>query len=263
MFFSENELSLELLGVFKIKRSETAIKSFDKRHYDSLSVRLEGRGQFKTEKETVTVKEGDVLYLPKNASYEQKTSGETVIAIHFINYSYDNKNKIETISTENYSYVIEIVKEMYEEWKAQKQGYRYKCVSLLYSLLHFLNYQAHSEYADVLAHNDKLEKAIDYIHSNFRSKRISISELASMCAVSETYFRRVFKRIYSVSPSQYVINLRLEYSSQLLSSRLYTISETSEKSGFCDAKYFSKLFKKRFGYTPKRYQNMQPEKIWK
>lgn len=86
--------------------------------------------------------------------------------------------------------------------------------------------------------------AVSYIHSHYRNEQMNVSELASMCAVSDTYFRKLFKEIHGVSPAQYIINLRLEYASQLLMSRLYTILEVSEKSGFNDVKYFSKLFKK-------------------
>ena len=52
---------------------------------------------------------------------------------------------------------------------------------------------------------------------------------------------------------QYVIKLRLEYASQLLLSKLYTVKEVSEKSGFTDAKYFSRIFKEKYDMTPKKY----------
>ena len=84
MFFSENELSLELLGVFKLERVEITTKSNMQRNYDSLSIRLEGAGEFKCDGQTVSVKRGDLLYIPKHAKYSQKTAGETIIAIHFM-----------------------------------------------------------------------------------------------------------------------------------------------------------------------------------
>jgi AraC-like DNA-binding protein len=39
-----------------------------------------------------------------------------------------------------------------------------------------------------------------------------------------------------------------------LQSQLYTVSEVALRSGFSDAKYFSRLFKARFGLSPKEYQ---------
>ena len=101
---------------------------------------------------------------------------------------------------------------------------------------------------------------LSFIHRT-PCEQISVSSLARMCAVSETYFRKQFKKMYSQSPSQYIINLRLECASQLLGSGLYTVAETAEKSGFNDAKYFCRLFKKRYHYTPKEFRQITLEKI--
>lgn len=253
MFFAENELSLELLGVFKISRKVQTVQKSHPRNYDSISLRYSGSGKFKTESKAFTVRKGDVLYLPKNAEYTQKTDGEKLIAIHFINYSFNRKNKIEIIKAEDVPYVENIACKMYDVWKEKKQGYRYKCTSLLYELLYYLNCQEHEHIIDSVTSDQKIKNAIDYIHTHFRSEEIDISYLANMCAISETYFRKLFKMIYEVSPKQYILNLKLEVASQLLHSGFYTINEVSDKSGFNDVKYFSKLFKKRFGVTPKEF----------
>ena len=84
-----------------------------------------------------------------------------------------------------------------------------------------------------------------------------------MCFVSEAYFRKLFKKLYSVSPKQYVINLRLETAAQLLQSQLYSVNEVGDRSGFTDPKYFAKLFKSKYGCSPKEFMNAVPEKSWK
>ena len=260
MFFSENELLLELLGVFKIERKKSYLDSVNDRSYDSLSIRLSGAGTFCTTDKTYTVKRGDLLYLPQNAHYRHSTSGETIIAIHFINYSYNKKNTIEILTINHYTEAENLVQNMYHIWNEKKQGYQYLCLSILYQLLYLLNQQAHNDYIQSVNPNEKIKAAIDYIHTHFRSEQISISKLARLSAVSETYFRKLFQKIYSVPPSQYIICLRLEYASQLLQSKLYTVSEVSEKAGFNDTKYFSKLFKRHYHKSPSKYQNLNLEK---
>ena len=148
MFFAENELSLELLGVFKISRKTEKTQKSHQRNYDSLSLRLSGSGKFKTDSKSFSVRKGDILYLPQNADYTQKTEGEKLIAIHFINYSFNRKNKIEIIKAEDITYVESLTNEMYNVWKEKKQGYRYKCTSLLYELLYYLNCQEHEQVID-------------------------------------------------------------------------------------------------------------------
>ncbi len=254
MFFSENELSLELIGVFKLSREKYHKQTSHNRSYDSISIRLNGAGNFETKDTSFAVKKGDVLYIPKNLDYNQSTHGETIFAIHFINYSFSSKNTFEILTSEDTEYIESIITKMYDEWKEKKQGYRYKCNSLFYSLIYYLNCHAMENSIGSIAPNNKIKKALDYIHVHFRSEEISISFLADMCAVSETYFRKQFKNLYSVSPNQYIINLRLENASQLLQSGLYTVAEAAEKSGFNDTKYFSRIFKKHFNYTPRDFQ---------
>ena len=81
-----------------------------------------------------------------------------------------------------------------------------------------------------------------------------------MISISEVYFRKIFKKIYKVSPNKYINNLRLEYASQLLQSGLYRIYEISELSGFTDVKYFAKCFKEKYGISPLAYKIIDPEK---
>ncbi len=254
MFFSENDLSMELIGVFKLSRESYQKQTSHIRNYDSISIRINGTGNFKTKDTSFSVKKGDVLYIPKHIDYSQTTHSETIYAVHFINYSFSSKNTFEILTPDDTEYVEDVIRRMYDEWKEKKQGYRYKCTSLFYTLIYHLNCHAVESNIESRNINNKIKKALDYIHVHFRSEEISVSALSDMCSVSETYFRKQFKSIYSASPSQYIINLRLENASQLLQSRLYTVTEAAEKSGFNDTKYFSRVFKKRFGQSPKEFQ---------
>lgn len=253
MFFLKNDISAELLGVFKITRKKFNLSRTNQRAYDSLSIRLSGSAKFKSENETFNIKKGDILYIPNDADYKQTTDGETIIAIHFINYSHD-KEKLETLSLEDTPYAMELFCQMYDIWKEKKQGYRYLCMSLFYELLHFLYCQQAVQFSESISHENEMNIAMDYIHTNYRKGPIEISHLAQMCAVSETYFRKLFKKLNGVSPQQYIINLKLEFAFHLLGSNLYSVSEVSQKSGFQDTKYFSRAFKQHFGYSPKEVQ---------
>lgn len=263
MFFAENEITLELLGVFKLKREKLSLKSVSDRSYDSISLRISGRGHFKTASEDITVKKGELLYIPKTAAYSQRTSGETVIAIHFINYTFDKSGKMEKITVDDSEYVEKLFREMYDTWKEKKQGYRYKCCAMLYDLLYFCNQQEYEKRWSSYTLDSRIKIVANYIHGNFRNEQIEISHLAKMCSFSETYLRKVFKQHYGVSPKRYIIDLRLETAAQLLQSQLYSVAEVCERSGFLDAKYFAKLFKSRYGCSPKKYQSQRPEKSMK
>lgn len=257
MFFSDNELSLDLLGIFKITRNTDRRISYNNRYYDSISIRLKGSALFKSDDNSFTVNVGEILYIPQKAKYHQSTKGETLIAIHFFNNSFTKNTQIELVKNIDYNFTNSIIKEMYDVWKEKKQGYRYKCYSLFYELIYYLSCTQQNEKLAPYSHEHKINIALDYIHHNYRNTSIKVSELAEMCSISDTYFRKIFKTLYGVSPQQYIINLRLEFASHLLQSGFYSVSEVAEKSGFNDSKYFSKLFKGHFNCSPKTFQRQK------
>ena len=69
------------------------------------------------------------------------------------------------------------------------------------------------------------------------------------------YLRKLFKKETGQTPLQYLTDKRLTYAASLLSTicGAKNISETACQCGFQDPLYFSRLFKKRFGVSPRRY----------
>ncbi|MEO5995772.1 MAG: AraC family transcriptional regulator [Chitinophagaceae bacterium] len=68
-------------------------------------------------------------------------------------------------------------------------------------------------------------------------------------------FRKAFKKFTGESPNQYHLNLRLNKAKELLSSTTLNINEVAEQTGFDSVFYFSKLFKKKNGKSPKFFRS--------
>ena len=96
-----------------------------------------------------------------------------------------------------------------------------------------------------------IAKGIRYLEEDPLQEK-SIEEIAKMCAVSSGCFRRLFSEYAGVSPSVYRIRNKMEKAKVLLESGTCTVGEVSEKLGFSDVSYFSRLFKKYMGITPKQ-----------
>lgn len=261
MFFQEEDMNIELIGVFKLKREKGMHNSTSDRYYESLSMRISGGGVFSSKNKQYSVGQKEILYLPQSTSYSQSTKGETIIAIHFMNNSGVSNNSLEIITLDNYKEIQTLLQQMYSIWNEKKPGYRYECTSMLYHVLYLIKQQTHNDMLQYADANQRINAALDYIHQHYKKEQISIENLARMTSLSEPYFRKLFKRIYQISPNRYIINLRLEYAAQLLQSRLYTIAEVSEKSGFNDVKYFERLFKQKFTITPGAYKKQPSKKI--
>ncbi len=263
MFFSDSGLVLEILGIFKIKRGSYSIESVWGRSYDTLSVRLYGSCEFECEEAKLTVTEKDLLYIPSNANYRQKTIGEEIIAVHFINYNKKNKTGMEVFSSNTPNGLCAEFEKMYEIWSEKKTGYRQKCTSILYDVLYSAAQKLEERSFPTKEVNRIMNEAINYIHQNYKNEHILISELSKSLFVSDSYFRRLFKNSFGVSPNEYIIALKLEYASQMLASGHYSVNEVSLNVGISDSKYFARIFKKRYLKKPSEYKKEFNKKIEK
>jgi len=85
-------------------------------------------------------------------------------------------------------------------------------------------------------------------------ENISLSELASEAGLSPYHFARAFKKSVGMAPHQYQIHLRMELAQSLLVSSPLMIGEVAQKVGYNDLSYFTRLFRRRFGVTPRDYR---------
>lgn len=92
-------------------------------------------------------------------------------------------------------------------------------------------------------------RAKEYIKNNLGNE-IKIADICSYTGTSRTKLYDAFKSDCNIGIAEYIRNMRLEYACSLLSSGDLPISAVSEKSGFSDYNYFSRLFKKHYGISP-------------
>jgi AraC-like DNA-binding protein len=98
-----------------------------------------------------------------------------------------------------------------------------------------------------------LNPAMDCIYANYKSGTISITHLARLCYISETYFRRLFRQAYGVSPIAFIRSLRIDTAASLLESGDFSVGDAAAAAGFTDTKYFSREFRRAKGVSPKNY----------
>lgn len=99
-----------------------------------------------------------------------------------------------------------------------------------------------------------IDKAIEYIESNYYDDEISLVSVANAINLSHTYFSSLFKRETGKNFVEYLSILRIEKSKELLCCTSMQISEIAYKVGFKDYRYFSQIFKKYTGQTPRDFQ---------
>ena len=83
-------------------------------------------------------------------------------------------------------------------------------------------------------------------------ENLPVSYYSSLCDMSEGGFRRLFHEYTGVSPIEYRNQVRLQNAKNKLQSGEYNVSEVAELCGFSNLSFFIRLYKKKYGYTPKQ-----------
>ncbi|MCY9697693.1 response regulator transcription factor [Paenibacillus alginolyticus] len=96
-------------------------------------------------------------------------------------------------------------------------------------------------------------KAKAWIHENLDQK-ISVKLISDQVYMNPTYFCEYFKNQTSETVLDYVTRIRLEKAKELLLNTDLKIGEISERVGYQDTKYFSRLFKQKWGILPSKYK---------
>ena len=98
-----------------------------------------------------------------------------------------------------------------------------------------------------------LERSVRYIHSSY-SHKISVPELAAMENLSNSRYIALFNAQLGMSPTAYIIKLRMSAACDLLSTTDLNVKQVGLSVGYEDPHFFSKLFKKHVGISPKDYK---------
>lgn len=100
--------------------------------------------------------------------------------------------------------------------------------------------------------NELLNEVLIHINDNIYSV-ITIENLCNEFNISRSSLQQLFKTNLNMAPKQYISDLKLNRSKQLIKESKYTISEISNILGFASIHYFSRKFKQQFGITPSDY----------
>lgn len=98
-----------------------------------------------------------------------------------------------------------------------------------------------------------ISAALEYLSEHIEENP-PITALASLCNISEVYFRKRFKEYLGVSPVEYRNSLRLERACSYLEYGDISVQEISDTLGYSTVSHFIKEFKSRYGHPPLKYK---------
>ncbi len=101
----------------------------------------------------------------------------------------------------------------------------------------------------------RLQKMLTYIYENY-AEPITLEDIAKAAYISRSEAGRCFRKFMNCSPIDALIQYRLQVAHRLLSEKTLSLQEVCFACGFNSVNYFSRQFKKFYGYTPGQKLNL-------
>lgn len=258
--------SLSRLNFFKTQKYEyknnhTVDNSDCPRPHFCMGFLTSGQAEFFdcTEKTTITLNPGEIIFVPISSRYISTWSGTPDISYISMHFSFDypsvfsrqshfliqkivcpNVNKTKNI----FSYVLS----NHNKNESQMLSSLSCFFDILATILPDLKTKNTSP------DNPRIKLATDYIEQNF-TKNITIDALSKMCNMSSSRFFPAFKNTVGLTPIEYINNHRINHAISLLfNNSALSIENISESCGFESSSYFRRVFKKITGKSPREYK---------
>ncbi len=244
MLYNFDELSFQILTIDRFLHKE-GIFHVKERPYAALSFRVKGTGSFKIGGKSIFTRPGDVLFIPADVPYEVEYSvSESIVAnLQLCNYA-----EPELFTFKDQSKGALLFLQLLSDWQAHRSANQAK--STIYEILEKISHDHKAS-----DENTAFAICLQYVQEHFCDPSLDITRVCEKGFISPSGLQRAFLQRFGVTPKQYVIKLRMNKALQLLIENKLSVKEISFLCGFSDEKYFSRAFRKKYGYPPSQLRN--------
>ncbi len=217
-----------------------------------------GKESFFLDKKRVA-EAGDFVIFAPNEKQHHINEGSRTAEFYYVHFQCDSLpdgislNTSQIYSFEHHNSTAAIFEEIIEETLQKRPHYEILCISRLLQLLSIIQREA----AQLNHSSDKqwrsVANAITHMNRNCESN-LRLEDYAAMCCMSKYHFTRVFKQVTGVTPLDYRNGIRIESAKELLQNGFLSVSEISESLGYSSPAYFSDIFKKSVGVSPRKFR---------
>ncbi len=232
-----------------------------KREYYILHVVAEGAGKFVVNGQTYHLKANDCFLIVPNVTTYYEADRDNPWSYYWVGFNGLEAStickKAGFIDHDVYAQSFlnaDVLKQRIKsisEIEARKGSVEYSMLGNLYLL--FSEMVSDRDVSSESRNKDCISQAIKLINENYWQD-ITIAYVARYVGLDRTYFYRLFKNAMSLSPQEYLIATRLSKAMILLKDTSLKLGEISLKIGYENYISFVKVFKKKYGITPKEYR---------
>ena len=251
--------SLEFVNMFV---SKTIPKQVDGNRTTAIGVSglvipLSGIANFSLKGEKYVMNEGTILHAGSQMPLEIVTVGDIpweYAVIHYrtlVNSPLDLKNEHFQIKVKHMALIKEYVLKLLKYHTEPGNLSKFQSKVIFMELLKEIIIQSKKYYDDT--NSFIIPKAINFIQENY-NESFTIEELAKLLKIERRRFSELFEQHVGLTPIQYLTEYRILIAKEHLRLREYSVAEVADLVGYQDSFYFSRVFKKYVGMSPKQYQ---------
>lgn len=212
-----------------------------------------------------TVNSGDLVLIPKGTQHRYYSHPKQPWTMYWVHFNGASAGAyIDQIISGQAKYVVslghhgKLIADFESLLSVQKTGYQFSrfiyASNLLAQMLSFISVMAPSGNASK-TYGLELDKIQELMEKNI-AKALDLDALADMANLSKFHFSKKYKQMTGYSPIQHFIHIKMERACYLLDISDQSISQISETLGYEDPQYFSRLFKKVVGLSPRDYRKL-------
>lgn len=247
LIFEQDNLVFQILDVISINQMGT--KTFNpSRNFDAISFRFNADTTIECREKVTVLTDNSLAYFPSNTSYTRTSFRDNMIVIHLKVLNY-NSTTVEAYYPTKPEILAELFTKAYECWSNKDVSFRHETAAIVNRIFA----EIYKDNCYVKENASKIGEAVKYINKNIYSPKLSLADAAKQAFMSDTYFRKLFKKEFGMSPKEYVIDKRIRYAASLIISGDCSLKEVATFAGYNDYKHFSVEFKRVTGKSPSQY----------
>lgn len=152
--------------------------------------------------------------------------------------------------------ILEKIKEAFTAYALKTFGFELSITSALLEAWRILILERSDLFTDILPQTEskrRIHRIISYIHKHY-SQKLSVHTLSMVAGISESECYRLFQKTLKITPTDYILNHRLQLGALRLVESDTSILQLTYELGFGSPSYFSKKFKEQYHMTPREFR---------
>ncbi|MBR7142992.1 MAG: AraC family transcriptional regulator [Clostridia bacterium] len=215
-----------------------------------------GKGKLQVGEETVSFQAGDIFILPPGLIHSDYSDGgfqDIFFTFYRTNLPANHYHRFRDLDTQA---ILHLLNQMHDAFMRNDPN-REAIINLLYELIFQYMYTWDSS----PKMNTYVESIRNAVIAGFSDPYFSITDVIKKLHLNANYARSLFVKWTGSTPAHFLLEKRMEYAKQLLFSRHlsnYSFQQISFMCGFSDPYYFSRMFRKYTGLSPREWEKQLP-----